>query len=220
MKTLVYLGCHEGYSLKRLLNQHNFDKIILVEADPDTFKRLLTYTQDKPNIVAINKCVVSDKNIKSVKFYRTVNDGASNSVLQPKVGESFIKDTIEVETVYLPDLFRQYNINEIDFYISDLQGNDFMVLTTIKDMIDNKQIKELFLETFDEEYGFYEKNDNKIQNYYSLLKNNYKIDYMSADSTLFSTIEQVVKFCMNDGPGELDVHWSLRDQSQVKYFLT
>jgi FkbM family methyltransferase len=220
MKTLVYLGCHEGYSLKRLLNQYTFDKILLVEADPDTFKRLLTYTHDKPNITAINKCVVSDQNIKSVKFYRTINDGASNSVLEPKVGESFIKDIIEVEAVYLPDLFKEHNINEIDFYISDLQGNDFMVLMSINEMIQNKKIKELFLETFDQNYNFYDKNNNKIQNYYSLLKENYKIDYMSADSTVFSTLDQIIKFCMNDGPGELDVHWSLKDQSNIKYFLS
>ena len=220
MSTLVYLGCHEGYSLKRLLNNHKFDKILLVEADPDTFKRLLTYTKDKPNIIAINKCVVSDKNIKNVKFYRTVNDGASNSVLEPKVGDTFIKDILEVESVYLPDLLKEYKIDEIDFYISDLQGNDFMVLMTINEMIKNKKIKELFLETFDETYNFYEKNNNKIHNYYSVLKENYKVDYMSADSTVFSTLDQIIKFCMNDGPGELDVHWSLRDQANIKYFLT
>jgi FkbM family methyltransferase len=219
MKTLVYLGCHEGYSLKTLLNNHNFDKIILVEADPDTFKRLIDYTKNKPNIIAINKCVVSDKDIKSVKFYRTVNDGASNSVLEPKVGESFIKDVIEVETVYLPDLFKQLDVDEIDFYISDLQGNDFMVLSTIQYMIENKKIKEMFLETFNENYTFYEKNNNKISNYYSLLKNNYKIDYMSADSSLLDSIDKVVKFSINDGPGELDVHWSLKDQNNFKYFL-
>jgi FkbM family methyltransferase len=220
MSTLVYLGCHEGYSLKRLLNGHKFDKILLVEADPDTFKRLRQFTDGRSEIIALNKCVVSDKNIKTVKFYRTVNDGASNSVLKPNVGDSFIKDEIDVEAVYLPQLFQQYGITEIDFYISDLQGNDFMVLTTIIDMIQNKKIKEMMLETFNSNYSFYEKNNNKFENYYNLLINNYKVDYFSADSTVFTTTDQITKFLMNDTPGELDTHWSLRDQSGINYYLT
>jgi FkbM family methyltransferase len=220
MSTLVYLGCHEGYSLKRLLNGHKFDKILLVEADPDTFKRLRQFTDGRSEIIALNKCVVSDKNIKTVKFYRTVNDGASNSVLKPNVGDSFIKDEIDVEAVYLPQLFQQYGITDIDFYISDLQGNDFMVLTTIIDMIQNKKIKEMMLETFNSNYSFYEKNNNKFENYYNLLINNYKVDYFSADSTVFTTTDQITKFLMNDTPGELDTHWSLRDQTGINYFLS
>jgi len=220
MSTLVYLGCHEGYSLKRLLNGHRFDKILLIEADPDTFKRLRQFTDGRSEIIALNKCVVSDKNIKTVKFYRTVNDGASNSVLKPNVGDSFIKDEIQVEAVYLPDIFKQYGITEIDFYISDLQGNDFMVLTTIIDMIQNKKIKELMVETYNWNYSFYEKNNNKFENYYNLLINNYKVDYFSADSSVLTTSDQITKFLMNDSHGELDTHWSLRDQSGMTYYLT
>ncbi len=219
MKTLVYLGCHEGYSLKRLLGGHSFDKILLVEADPDTFKRLKQFTDTRPEIIALNKCVVSDRNVKTVKFYRTTNDGASNSILKPNNGDSFIKDEIEVETVYLPDVFKQYGITEVDFYISDLQGNDFMVLTTIIDMLQEKKIKELMLETFNSKYTCYEKNNNKFENYFNLMSNNYKVDYFSADSTVFTTADQITRFLMNETPGELDTHWSLREEPNIKYFL-
>lgn len=220
MKTLVYLGCHEGYSLKRLLNGYSFDKIILVEADPDTFKKLEIFTKNKSNIIALNKCVVSEPNTKFIKFYRTINDGASNSVFKPEVGKEFIKDEIHVETVYLPDLFSDLKIENIDFYISDLQGNDFNVLKTVSSFIEEKKIKELFLETFNSNYSFYEKNDNKFENYYNLLKDNYKVDYFSADSTLLTTYSSVVDFLMNSSHGELDTHWSLKDIEKFQYMLT
>lgn len=219
MKTLVYLGCHEGYSLKNILNKYHFEKIILVEADPDTFNRLLKYTNNKSNIIAINKCVVADPNIKTVKFYRTINDGASNSIHRPNVGDNFIKDEIIIDCVYLPDLLKQCNIDEIDLYVSDLQGNDYSILCTLKDMLISGKIKELFLETFNEKYNFYDSNNNKIQNYYELLNQFYKINYMSADSTVFTTVDQVVSFMMNNGPGELDIHWSHKSQDNLNYFI-
>lgn len=219
MKTLVYLGCHEGYSLKNILKNYNFDKILLVEADPDTYKRLLIYTNNKSNIITVNKCVVSDKNIKNTKFYRTVNDGASNSIHKPIVGDHFIKDEITIDAVYLPDLLKEHNIDEIDLYISDLQGNDFNVLQSINYMLISGKIKELFLETFNENYNFYNTNNNKIQNYYELLNTFYKIDYMSADSTVLTTADQIVSFMMNNGAGELDVHWSLKSKDNINYFV-
>jgi len=217
MKTLIYLGCHEGFSLKNLLNNYQFDKILLIEADPDTFKKLIKWTSNIPNIITLNKCVVSDPKIQKVKLFRTINDGASNSILKPEVGSHFIKDEIEIDAVYLPNILKEYNIDNIDFYISDIQGNDLNVLLTIKEFLIDKKIKELFLETFNENYNFYEKNNNKFKDYYNLLKDNYKIDYYSADSTILNTPELVTKFLMNDGSGELDIHWSLKEQQSFNY---
>lgn len=218
MSTLVYLGCHEGYSLKNILNNYNFDKILLVEADPNTFNRLLDYTKNKNNIIAINKCLVSDKNIKKTIFYRTINDGASNSIHKPNVGNDFIKEELELDCVYLPDLLEEYKIDDIDLYISDIQGNDFSIICTILDRIQNKKIKELFLETFNDNYSFYNINNNNFKNYYKILSDNYKVDYMSADSTILKSYEEITQFFMNDGHGELDVHWSLKSNN-MKYYL-
>ena len=55
-------------------------------------------------------------------------------------------------------------------------------------------------------------------NYYNLLKNNYKVDYYSADGTVYNTVHDITKFLMDDSAGELDVHWSSNKLSTIKYF--
>ena len=217
-KTLVYLGCNTGFGLKQLLSKFSFDKLILVEANPVAFDQLQNNFKNLPNAIFVNKCIVADKNIETTKFYRTKNLVASSALKPLAINYIPVDDVIDTETTYLPDLLKAHDVNRIDLYISDIQGNDFSVLNTIKNFTDEQRINEMFMETYNSSYNIYENSSNQFSNYYNLLKNNYKVDYYSADGTVYNTVHDVTKFLMNDSAGELDVHWSLNKLSTIKYF--
>ena len=217
-KTLVYLGCNTGFGLNKLLSKFSFDKLILVEANPVAFDHLQNNFKNLPNAIFINKCIVSNKNVQTTKFYRTKNL-VSSSALKPSENDyGGVVDVIDTETAYLPDLLKAHDVNHIDFYISDIQGNDFSVLNTIKNFTDEQRINEMFMETYNSSFVAYENSSNQFSNYYNLLKNNYKVDYYSADGTVYNTVHDITKFLMDDSAGELDVHWSSNKLSTIKYF--
>ena len=74
------------------------------------------------------------------------------------------------------------------------------------------------METYNSSFVAYENSSNQFSNYYNLLKNNYKVDYYSADGTVYNTVHDITKFLMDDSAGELDVHWSSNKLSTIKYF--
>jgi FkbM family methyltransferase len=222
MKTLVYLGCNTGFGLNKLLNKFSFDKLILVEANPVAFNHLQNNFKNLPNAIFVNKCIVADKNIETTKFYRTKNL-VSSSALKPATHNGFhdyggVVDVVDLETIYLPNLLEMYDVDHINFYVSDIQGNDFSVLKTINNFIDEQKIDEMFMETYNSSHIAYDNSNNQFNNYYNLLKTNYKVDYYSADGTVYNTVHDITKFLMNDAAGELDVHWSSNKLSTINYF--
>jgi FkbM family methyltransferase len=212
MKTLVYLGCNQGDSLFRLLN-FNFDKILCIDADPIAIDTLTKRFGHIKNLIIINTCLVPDKNISEVEFYFNKNR-ATNSILKPKCLE--IEEKKIIKASYLPNILDNYDIKNIDLYISDLQGKDFEVLETLKSLINDKKIEELFMETHNDLNPYYYEAKNHVTDFTRILSENYKINYISSDSRLLNETE-ANNFLNNVNIGEADIHWSLKNNTQVKY---
>ena len=154
MKNLVYIGCNQGYSLHRLIGQYHFDKILLIDADTDAIAALKHTFKGYNNMIVLNTCLVGDETIKEVKFNINPNR-ATNSILAPKFCTP--AETITMKASFLPSILQEHGIDEIDLYISDLQGKDLEVLSSLSKLLDAKKIKELFIETYNDKNPFYQR---------------------------------------------------------------
>lgn len=142
-KILVYVGAHVGNSLEKYVEK--FDVIYAFEANP-FFCSILANKFDK-KVQVINAAVCRDHG-GVAKFNISSNNGDSSSLLEVNEKNSlysFIKtkNVVYVPKVCLSNFFIENNIEEISLYISDLQGYDFMVLETLRELIMNKKIYEI-----------------------------------------------------------------------------
>lgn len=212
MRTLVYVGCNRGDTLSFLLG-YNFDKILCVDADPTAINLLKQKFVDQKNIIAINTCLVPNKEIKEIEFCFNKNS-ATNSILQSNCLELDRKE--KIQTSYLPDILEQHKIHHISFYVSDLQGKDLEVLVSLKQYIKEKKIDEIFIETYNDLNRFYENSNNNIREFKKILEPEYKINYMSADTKIL-TKEESHRFLNNLEYSEVDVHWNLSTEQNYLY---
>jgi FkbM family methyltransferase len=142
MKTLIYVGAHVGGGLSTYVNQ--YDRIFAFEANPrfvDTLRRRFSACA---NVEVINAAVF-DRHEEVVKFMISKNNGDSSSILRPNKDNSLHdvilgSEEIFVKTVSMDRFLEERKIDCVDSYISDLQGCDFMVLRTMKNLIDQKKI--------------------------------------------------------------------------------
>ncbi len=75
-----------------------------------------------------------------IKFNISDNKGASSSIGTIKeeyLGDIKMVNTIDVPAILLPDFLKDKNIDLIDGYYSDIQGNDLNVLKTLSSFIKN-----------------------------------------------------------------------------------
>src|SRR5690554_7780727 len=79
---VLHCGAHEGQEANDY-HKLGVEKMIFVEADPDTYERLKSNISLYPNAIALNACL-SDVDGQDVEFYRTNNDGQSSSFLKLK----------------------------------------------------------------------------------------------------------------------------------------
>jgi FkbM family methyltransferase len=217
-KTLLYLGANEGLGPRGLLNRYQFQRSILVEAHPVTFKKLQDRFKNDESVVCINACIVPERTANPVSFYYTGNS-VSSSVLEPPT-EIHYGGVREVS--YLPgrtvgDILEQLNIDFIDFYVSDLQGIDYSVLSSSSGLIESGRIGELFLETHVGRDALYLGAVNSFQNFWSLLETNYKVDYISYDGKIVRDLHTSLGAALGMIYRECDVHWSLRNSGTVNY---
>jgi hypothetical protein len=83
-------------------------------------------------------------------------------------------NTIEVPALLLSDFLKEKNVDYIDTYCSDIQGNDLTVLKTLSVMIDNKKIESISCETSKDKYkNIYNLQDNSESGFKELLGENY-----------------------------------------------
>ena len=93
------------------------------------------------------------------------------------------KRIIEVKVINLLDFLKKQKVDYIDFYLSDIEGYDFIVLTTIKEYIDFKKIKVIQVEALNNDtLNTFKNISNYEYEFDELLKENYnKIGRGSGD---------------------------------------
>lgn len=188
MKTLIYVGANRGFGLYRLLQKHQFDVIYAFEPDPEMFEQLKTNYSNVPQITCINAACSKETGPKTL--YITENRVSSSlsdvnmSNQEQFGGHSGGKPafkTTEIHSVNLKEFCMINNIKHIDMLVTDCQGSDYEILTTMKEFIDEKRIDELFCETHKDGVEMYVGLDNTFSRFKSILGENYKVSYFSAD---------------------------------------
>ena len=92
---------------------------------------------------------------------------------------SKLSKKITVKTINLKNFLEENGVEYIDYYLSDTQGSDLNILKTIKNFVDDKKIKELFIETHGNDWILYEGLDNKFEGFKKILSKNYEFVHAS-----------------------------------------
>lgn len=145
------------------------------EANPELFKIQKRKYNYYKNIHIIHAAVTDYNGM--IKFNISDNNGASSSIgtiKQEYPGNIKMVNTIEVPAILLSDFLKEKNIDFIDAYCSDIQGNDLNVLKTLSSFIKNKKIGSITCETSKDKYGnIYNLGDNSESGFKELLGENY-----------------------------------------------
>ena len=208
-KVLVYVGLNKGNSFYSMINY--FDIIIGLEPIPELCKQVFENVK-RFNFVGkeinILNYAASDYEGSS-KFYLSSNEYASSSLsiwenditknIWPHVNQV---DEIEVKVRRLDNILKKLNISHIDYLLTDTQGSDYTILTTLKDFIDNKKIK--YIQTENSVKTLYNNLKNNFSDVQKLLEENYNLIKIQCDSTNID---------INDvnNHSEFDSFWSVKN---------
>jgi FkbM family methyltransferase len=202
---LVYVGLFQGSSFAGLIDLY---KICYgFEANPELFKIQKRKYKYYKNIHIIHAAVTDYNGV--IKFNISDNSGASSSIGTFKEEyPSNIKmvNTIEVPAILLSDFLKDKNIDFIDAYCSDIQGNDLNVLKTLSSFIKNKKIGSISCETSKDEYeNIYNLGDNSESGFKELLEENF---YLVSKG--WENLEEGEYLDVNEEWWEMDCKWKLK----------
>lgn len=212
MKTLVYVGAHVGGSLSQLVLK--YDKVFAFEANPWFCDGLRKSFACVPHVTIVN-AAIGEQHGGTIKFNISKNNGDSSSILTPNK-ENCLHDIIsselqiEVPAMNLGIFLKEQGIDQVTTYISDLQGYDFIVLSSLKGLIDSKSILEIQCEVGKEDKPFIYINPNPStenieSNFNTLLGENYK-KVATGWGTLTDGVFQEVPPTW----AEWDIRWKLK----------
>ena len=133
---------------------HNFDRIYAFEANPDSVTRLKQRFSDAGHLQIIWGAVTDTEEGGWATFNVSSYDGASS---MGQFDPAFLKDrtdglqmtqSVHVPTINLNKFCQEAKIQQIDAYVSDIQGADLMVLKTMaKPFLEQGWIKSIQTET-------------------------------------------------------------------------
>jgi FkbM family methyltransferase len=203
---LVYLGLFHGASFANFIHSH---KICYgFEANPEFYKILKNKYKYYKNVHIIHAAVTDYNGI--IKFNLSDNNGASSSIGNFKEdypGNIKMVNTIEVPALLLSNFLKEKNVDYIDTYCSDIQGNDLAVLKSLSVMINKKKIGSISCETSKDKYkNIYNLGDNSESGFKELLGENY---YLAAKG--WGKLEDGKYEEVNEAWWEMDCKWKLKE---------
>lgn len=187
-KILIYIGLNKGEGLKRVLKQTSFTKVIGFEPIPELFEKLKLEYQNNKKIEILPYVVDTEDQIKT--FFVTQQDSDSSITYSSslyEISEDYRKYKksdistqikIEVKSISLLSFLKERNIDFIDTYISDAEGNDFKILSSIREFTDNKKIKIIQVESEPDYVDWSQRvnqPNNKEKDFVNLLSTNYEL---------------------------------------------
>ena len=177
-KILVYVGAHKGDTLYKL--RKRYSKCYVFEPDPELFEGLKQRFKKFDNVKLFN-LAVGEKDGEA-DFYIYDFNGANSlgkisEDLEHPSGLTFkIQKKIKIGVVNLNTFLKEIGIEEIDYYLSDIQGMDLAFLRTLKPLLDKRSIKKITCEVEkDEKPVLYAGFNNKLSEFQELLKENYSL---------------------------------------------
>lgn len=126
---VIHIGAHIGTEHK--LYTEIFKKMIYIEADPDTFKKLISHVRPNGTSVIAENFAISNQD-GTAEFFKTNNQQSSSllkldthKILHPQVKET---GTITVPTRQLDTYFQSSSASIADYNVIaiDIQGAELM----------------------------------------------------------------------------------------------
>lgn len=128
---IIHIGAHEGAELKQYIEM-GAERVLFVEANPDTYQRLLHTIGDRSGVITA-QCAVSDHN-GSIRLHFTSMD-QSSSILTLKRHQEINPSIVEEKTVEVPcrtldNLMIELNLDPNDYNVMniDIQGAELLAL--------------------------------------------------------------------------------------------
>ena len=194
-KVLVYCGTNNGGGLISTIAERmysgddNWTHIYGFEANPRLYEKVKELLKDDSRVKLYNT-ILSDTHGEDEDFYiLDANDTGmeySSSVVNvsewlPEYEEMsgnkiILKDVVKLKTTNLNTFLEEEGITEIEFLLTDLEGSDLLVLTTMKDWMKEKRIKMIQCEVEPNHMPCkYSKLNNKLSGFDELLGDNYQL---------------------------------------------
>jgi len=176
MKTMIYAGVNKGESFFPKVK--DFDRSIGFEANPRLCK-ILKETVERHELRGVEIVSAALHNFNGeIKFNLNTNDytsstGKINNDIHPSIKTV---ETIKVRSINLYNFLIEQDVEFIDFYLSDLQGMDLIVLKTLQPLLEKRKIEVLQCEVGkDDRPPVYLDLYNKFAGFQELLSSNYEI---------------------------------------------
>lgn len=184
-KVLVYCGTNNGEGLIGLF--HHFDKIYAFDANPQKIEICQKLFNKQKQVILIN-AALHEKENEEVSFFITEKWDPSSSLgkMNPEYPHASSETSplyranetckeIKVKTINLGLFLEREGVEFVDYLLTDLQGYDFTVLSTLKSFIDNKKIGFITCEVEDNNSKpiYLDIPSNKKSLFDSLLSENY-----------------------------------------------
>lgn len=178
-----------------IYSQIKNSKVWCFEPVPELYEYLTYRFKDNKNIIVINKAV-SDFDGKAIFNIANKPDSFASSSLY-KLSQFGMENTsikfveeVEVDVIRMDTFINQYNIDKIDYFHCDAQGNDYKVLKSFGNklsLIEQGQVE------VDYKGSIYS-SDNNINLVIDYLKsNNFKITNINRQKKLDTDIQFVKK---------------------------
>jgi FkbM family methyltransferase len=175
---LIYVGLHRSTEFSTIFSK--FKKAYGIEANPE----LAEFSKNKfkwfgKSVEIINAAATTFDG--EIELNISNRDGGASSLgsFSPEWKNSEIQMTkkITVPAINLPHFLQSRGITMIDEYISDIQGMDYTVLETLKDLINQKKIQYITCETTKDgkKNIYHDLPSNEFHQFQNLLSKNYKV---------------------------------------------
>jgi FkbM family methyltransferase len=202
----VYVGGCVGSSA--IHYAESFDELHIFEPNPEAYAQLvenLKLYQEK--IFIQNYACDVDDGFRN--FYVTKNV-VSSSLGEPTelTNGIEVEKIITVRTINLLSYLKQKKINLIDLLVTDTQGSDLTILSTIKEMIDDSRVLQIMTETHSDVISIYKGMNNKFSGFKNLLEKNYYLDFYLFDMKLKNNT-----YTISELDEEWDTVWTVKNKS-------
>lgn len=143
--TMVYLGVNTGESLAKLFYKYEF--VYGFEANPNLAKLLKKRfnIKCKTSIRILNYAVGNEDKMVELNIYDQTNNFANSSLGALNTDKGY--ESVKVKMINLGNYLKSENIKQIDSYISDIEGYDYIALSTMTQYIEAKKISKIQCET-------------------------------------------------------------------------
>ena len=129
---VIQAGAHEGNEVQYFL-EHGFERILLIEANPDLADKLRSRFANEPRVTIANAAASDTEG--ACTFNIATGDAQSSSMLDPTLHKKIYKGiefqkTIEVRTARIDTLVHEAGFTPADFnmIVLDIQGAEIMAL--------------------------------------------------------------------------------------------